>query len=109
MVERGLLPALPPGAGQGQMEEARHNKPTFDFIVQNNLYKRSGLKAAFGKTFLDEPARIWMHQVRAVAVMDTFSGVGVLGLAMLIVVLGLAAVVATLVVTVPCVRRLPLP
>ena len=46
----GLLPALPPGAGQGQMEEARHNKPTFDFIVQNNLYKRSGLKAAFGKT-----------------------------------------------------------
>ncbi|MEI4573034.1 hypothetical protein WAC47_28395, partial [Klebsiella pneumoniae] len=28
----------------------RHNKPTFDFIVQNNLYKRSGLKAAFGKT-----------------------------------------------------------
>ncbi|MGY3443498.1 MULTISPECIES: hypothetical protein [unclassified Bradyrhizobium] len=45
----GLLPALPPGAGQGQMEETRHNKPTFDFIVQNNLYKLSGVKAAFGK------------------------------------------------------------
>lgn len=45
----GLLPALPPGAAQGQMEETRHNKPTFDFIVQNNLYKRSGVKAAFGK------------------------------------------------------------
>jgi hypothetical protein len=46
----GLLPALPPGAAQGQMEEARHNKATFDFIVQNNLYKISGLRAAFGKT-----------------------------------------------------------
>lgn len=45
----GLLPALPPGAAQGQMEETRHNKPTFDFIVQNNLYKLSGVKAAFGK------------------------------------------------------------
>ena len=46
----GLLPALPPGVGQGVMEETRHNKATFDFIVQNNLYKLSGLKAAFGKT-----------------------------------------------------------
>ncbi|WP_074132097.1 hypothetical protein [Bradyrhizobium sp. NAS96.2] len=46
----GLLPALPPGAAQGQMEETRHNKATFDFIVQNNLYKLSGVKAAFGKT-----------------------------------------------------------
>lgn len=46
----GLLPALPPGIAQGQMEETRHNKATFDFIVQNNLFKVSGLKAAFGKT-----------------------------------------------------------
>lgn len=46
----GLLPALPPGIGQGVTEETRHNKATFDFIVQNNLYKISGLKAAFGKT-----------------------------------------------------------
>src|SRR6516165_6179031 len=46
----GLLPALPPGAAQGQMEETRHNKPTFDFIVQNNLFKVSGLQAAFGKS-----------------------------------------------------------
>jgi hypothetical protein len=45
----GLLPALPPGIAQGATEESRHNKPTFDFIVQNNLYKISGLKAAFGK------------------------------------------------------------
>jgi hypothetical protein len=45
----GLLPALPPGIAQGATEETRHNKPTFDFIVQNNLYKVSGLKAAFGK------------------------------------------------------------
>jgi hypothetical protein len=45
----GLLPALPPGVAQGEMEETRHNKSTFDFIVQNNLFKVSGLKAAFGK------------------------------------------------------------
>lgn len=45
----GLLPALPPGIAQGASEETRHNKATFDFIVQNNLYKVSGLKAAFGK------------------------------------------------------------
>jgi hypothetical protein len=45
----GLLPALPPGVDQGAKEETRHNKATFDFIVQNNLYKLSGLKAAFGK------------------------------------------------------------
>ena len=45
----GLLPALPPGVAQGVMEETRHNKATFDFIVQNNLYRISGLKAAFGK------------------------------------------------------------
>jgi hypothetical protein len=45
-----LLPALPPGAGNGEMEETRRNKPAYDFIVQNNLYKVSGLKAFFGKT-----------------------------------------------------------
>jgi len=35
-----------PGTG-GATEETRRNKPDFDFIVQNNLYKVSGLKAAF--------------------------------------------------------------
>ena len=45
-----LLPALPPGASQGAMEESRRNKSAFDFIVQNNLFKVSGLQAAFGKT-----------------------------------------------------------
>lgn len=44
----GLLPAVPPNPNVG--EEARRNKVTFDFIVQNNLYKVSGLRAAFGKT-----------------------------------------------------------
>ena len=44
-----LLPALPPNPN-GLSEETRHNRVTFDFIVQNNLYKVSGLKAAFGKT-----------------------------------------------------------
>ena len=46
-----LLPALPPDPNpNGLSEETRHNRATFDFIVQNNLYKVSGLKAAFGKT-----------------------------------------------------------
>jgi hypothetical protein len=44
----GLLPAVPPIPGVG--EETRRNKPAFDFIVQNNLFKVSGLQAAFGKT-----------------------------------------------------------
>jgi hypothetical protein len=43
-----LLPAIPPG--QGVLEESRRNKESFDFIVQNNLYKISGLRSAFGKT-----------------------------------------------------------
>ena len=44
-----LVPALPPGASQGQMEETRRNKSAYDFIVQNNLFKVTGLQAAFGK------------------------------------------------------------
>ena len=44
----GLLPAIPPNPAIG--EESRRNKVAFDFIVQNNLYKVSGLKAAFGMT-----------------------------------------------------------
>jgi hypothetical protein len=51
----GLLPALPPGISQGFTEETRHNKATFDFIVQNNLYKVSGLKAAFGRLCRSRP------------------------------------------------------
>ncbi|WP_426435986.1 hypothetical protein [Bradyrhizobium genosp. P] len=43
-----LLPAIPPG--KGALEESRRNKESFDFIVQNNLYKVTGLRAAFGKT-----------------------------------------------------------
>ena len=43
-----LLPQIPPNPSIG--EEARHNKDTFNFIVANNLYKVSGLKAAFGKS-----------------------------------------------------------
>src|SRR5262249_57285549 len=43
-----LLPAIPPNPNLG--EESRRNKATFDFIVQNNLYKVSGLRAAFGKS-----------------------------------------------------------
>jgi hypothetical protein len=43
-----LLPAIPPGPGV--LEESRRNKESFDFIVQNNLFTVSGLRAAFGKT-----------------------------------------------------------
>src|SRR5207253_2377669 len=42
-----LLPAIPPGPGAS--EETRRNTAAFDFIVQNNLYKITGLRAAFGK------------------------------------------------------------
>ena len=45
----GLAPQIPPIPSAG--EESRRNKDTFDFIVANNLYRVSGLKAAFGKTF----------------------------------------------------------
>jgi hypothetical protein len=39
-----LVLAVP---GGGATEETRRNRPDFDFIVANNLYKVSGLKAAF--------------------------------------------------------------
>ena len=42
-----LVPQIPPIPGVG--EEARRNKSAFDFIVTNDLYKVSGLKAAYGK------------------------------------------------------------
>ena len=42
-----LVPQIPPIPSVG--EEARRNKSAFDFIVMNDLYKVSGLKAAFGK------------------------------------------------------------
>jgi hypothetical protein len=43
-----LLPAIPPGPGF--LEESRRNQQSFNFIVQNNLFTLSGLRAAFGKT-----------------------------------------------------------
>ncbi len=39
-------PTSPANAG----EETRRNKADFDFIVQNNLFKVSGLQAAYGQT-----------------------------------------------------------
>ena len=41
----GVTPFAVPGGNA--TEETRRNKPDFDFIVANNLYKVSGLKAAF--------------------------------------------------------------
>ena len=40
---------LPPGIASGATEETRRNQSAFDFIVKNNLYKVTGLQAAFGK------------------------------------------------------------
>lgn len=45
----GLLPAVPPNPA-ASLEETRRNEAAFHFIVQNNLYKVSGIMAAFGKT-----------------------------------------------------------
>jgi hypothetical protein len=44
-----LLPAIPPDVTV-TLEETRRNLSAFNFIKNNNLYKISGLKAAFGKT-----------------------------------------------------------
>lgn len=47
-----LRPQVVPGGGGLISEETRRNRADFDFIVQNNLYKVTGLKSAFaaGKT-----------------------------------------------------------
>jgi hypothetical protein len=45
-----LLPAIPPDPNATGGEETRRNRAAFDFIVNNNLFKVSGLQAAFGKT-----------------------------------------------------------
>jgi hypothetical protein len=50
-----ILPQLPPGADDGQMEESRRNKSAFDFIVQNNLYTITGLRAAYNKPLMSFP------------------------------------------------------
>ena len=47
-----LLPAIPPDPVAQGGEETRRNRAAFDFIVNNNLFKISGLKAAFGKTLV---------------------------------------------------------
>ncbi|HET6957201.1 MAG TPA: hypothetical protein VFI56_11480, partial [Vicinamibacterales bacterium] len=51
-----LIPQIPPNPAIG--EEARRNRPAFDFILQNNLYKVSGLKAAFGTSISFPPESI---------------------------------------------------
>jgi hypothetical protein len=43
------LPPPRPLKPGDNVEETRRNKPAFDFIVSNNLYKLSGLQAAFGQ------------------------------------------------------------
>jgi hypothetical protein len=42
----GFHRVIPPNPGGG--EESRRNRPAFEFIVKHDLYKVSGLKAAFG-------------------------------------------------------------
>jgi hypothetical protein len=56
------LPAIPPGGDFS--EESRRNRATFDFIVSNNLYRMSGLQAAFGKSFV-HPISIGAIEVKA--------------------------------------------
>ncbi|GAA0323771.1 hypothetical protein GCM10009087_37590 [Sphingomonas oligophenolica] len=48
----GPIVEVVPGGTDLVSEETRHNRPDFDFIVQNRLFKVSGLQAAFtaGKT-----------------------------------------------------------
>jgi hypothetical protein len=45
-----LLPAIPPDPIAQGGEETRRNRAAYDFIVNNNLFKVSGLQAAFGRT-----------------------------------------------------------
>lgn len=68
-----LLPAVPPDVNL-TTEETRRNKAAFDFIVQNNLYKISGLKAAFGKelTFPTDAVEVKANWV-AVDQLPTFT------------------------------------
>ena len=42
-----FTPEVLPGGAALVGEETRRNKPDFDFIVQNNLFKVSGLRTAF--------------------------------------------------------------
>jgi hypothetical protein len=42
-----VLPQAVPGGTDGQPEETRRNRTTFDFIVNNKLFVISGLRAAF--------------------------------------------------------------
>jgi hypothetical protein len=50
LADGALLPAIPPDPNATGGEETRRNRAAFDFIVNNNLYKVTGLQAAFGKT-----------------------------------------------------------
>jgi len=45
-----FMPEVLPTGGRLVGEETRRNRPAFDFIVRNNLFKTSGLKAAFKAT-----------------------------------------------------------
>jgi hypothetical protein len=44
-----VLQVVPGATPTEPSEETRRNEPSYNFIVSNNLYKRSGLAAAFGK------------------------------------------------------------
>jgi hypothetical protein len=77
-VHGGLLPLVVPG--ENQTEETRRNKPAFTFIVEHNLYKISGLAAAFraGTTLSFPPDSLevkvnWV-EVGALKAFNGFSG-----------------------------------
>lgn len=50
--------ALPSAPGQEESEEVRRNKISFDFIVREKLFRRSGLIEAFGKPLSFPPDAI---------------------------------------------------
>jgi hypothetical protein len=48
-----VLPPPRPLQPGNNVEETRRNRPAFDFIINNNLYKVTGLQAAFAKFAAD--------------------------------------------------------
>jgi len=54
--------ASPDSADPSAGQESRRNRSAFDFIVTNNLYRVSGLKAAFGTAISFKPDAIEVKQ-----------------------------------------------
>jgi hypothetical protein len=53
VIQPFVLPPPRPLQPGSNVEETRRNRPAFDFIINNNLYKVTGLQAAFAKFAAD--------------------------------------------------------